>query len=413
MNEIIVRLPLVFSWAMRPFQIVFSRFKGVGINDLLIRAVAITLLALLFGGRSVSKFQLFGPIYIVDFLFLLITAITLVKSRFKFVWPIYFNTFVIVFIIFLSSFFRSDAPIDIIIRQFVLFIYAFSSYVVVGYLTSVNKKDDLKNLLVGLAAFSVVSQTFYLVFLLVSGKFVFGGFNYLSPVVVCGVIIWVCYLFSERKLSLSVLPSWLFALFLSFSFGHSSAVMAVGLIPFFYILLNTELKYRIYSLGLILILLGMFFYIFPQIIDDNASWRLVYWNIALNNIFSGMNWLFGFGFGQLYADEAARYIFLEIFGSSNDLQFENEGYYKAFHNSYITIFFHIGLLSIVFYITQIKAIFAKRSFYNNKENTFLGLSALGLAVWAYFNVVLELPHSAHYYWLVIFMCYHSQKRNGL
>jgi len=410
MEKNAVRLGSIWYWSAKPIKALSFRIEGGTLSGFLLFGIAFVLMALLLGGRTISKLQVIGPVYFVDLMFLILTLIVLYISKVRLLWPLYLGLFFIVFCFFLASFYRSDASIDIIVRQFVLFVYAFSSYVLVGYLLSVSKKRELVEILIGIGAMSVICQVFYLLLLLSFGMYEVGAFNYLSPLVVCGVIVWTCYLIAVRGFNWSVVPEWFFLVFLSVSFGHASAVLAVVIIPFLYLLLKAPLKYRLYVLMLGFGVTGAVLWVFPEIIDVNASWRLVYWGNAIDRIFTGWNWLFGFGFGQLYADDLTHYIFLDIFGSSNDLKMENEGYYKAFHNSYITIIFHIGVAGIMFVIPQIRAVFSRDGFYNSIENTFYALAALGLAVWAAFNVVLELPHSAHYYWLIVFLCYHSQNR---
>ncbi len=408
--EVNVRTESIWYWAKKTIGMVFIGKKEATLSDFLIRTLSLVFLLLLIGGLSVSKLKVAGPLYFIDFAFLIITVVIIVGSKIRIVWPIYLLSFVGVFFILLSSFYRSEAPPEIIIRQFALFIYPFCSYIIAGYLLSFSKEKSLVEMVIGLAALSVISQAIYIVMLIVTGKFVVGGFNYLSPLVVCGVIVWGCYLVSMRGLNKSIVPMWFCLILMSVSFGHSSAVMAVLSIPFLYFMLKASINYRLYVCMFLLCLLFLVLYVFPEIIDVNASWRLVYWENALKRIFSGWNWLFGHGFGQMYANEATLFIFLDIFESSNDLDQENEGYFKAFHNSFVTIFFHLGVLGWVFIFPQLRAVLLKSSCYENQVTVFYALSLLCLSVWVFFNVILELPHSAHYYWLILFLCFHSQNK---
>jgi len=411
MNESIENYRSIWHWSAKLVKATLVRLKGVTFSNLLLCGIAFVFIVLLIGGRAVSKLQVIGPVYFVDLMFLIFTLIALYISKARLLWPLYFGLFFIVFCFFLLSFYRSDAPIDIIVRQFVLFVYAFSSYVLVSYLLILSKKKELVEILIGVGAMSVIAQVFYLLLLFLLGRYEVGGFNYLSPLVVCGVIVWTCYLAATRGFNWSVVPEWSLMVALSVSFGHASAVLAVVIIPFLYLLLKAPLKYRMYVLMSGFWLVGAVFWFFPEIIDVNASWRLVYWDNAIDRIFIEWNWLLGHGFGQLYADDLIHYIFLDIFENNNDMDLDNEGYFKAFHNSYITILFHVGVVGLIFIVPQVSAVFAKVDFYASIENLFYALSILGLSVWAFFNVILELPHSAHYYWLIVFVCYHSQTRH--
>ena len=402
------QLPSIFYWSRHVIETILARTNDVVLSNILLRGIAIILLLLLLGGRSVTKLQLVGPLYLIDTLFLVLVIFSLIVSRLRVITPLFFITFIIIFFMLMLSIYKSDASLEIVIRQFALFIYAFSAYVLSGYLFSLSKENELTDLLVGIAALSVIFQTVYLAYLFLVGDYVYGGFNYLSPLVICGVIVWTCYIFSMRKISFLIIPEWIFLLMLSITFGHSSGVMAVILIPLICLMLRTPVNYRLYVLLTLSALVIFVFWLFPEIIDVNASWRLVYWETAINRIFTDWYWLFGFGFGAMYADDITHYIFLDIFNSSNDLNNEGEGYLKAFHNSFVTIFFHVGIIGLVLLLPQIRAVLLNINHYSSKENMFFALSLLGLSIWVFFNVVLELPHSAHYFWLFFFLCYHSQ-----
>jgi hypothetical protein len=410
MSEVNIRSESIWYWSKSIVKMAFTGGKQTTLSNLLIRAISFTLLLLLVGGLSVSKLKVVGPLYFVDLAFLTITLLIILLSNFRVVWHVYLISFLTVFVVFLSSFYRSEAPPEIITRQFALFVYPFCSYIISGYLLSLSREKTLTEMIIGLAALSVIAQTMYIILLIFSGKFVFGGFNYLSPLVVCGVIVWGCYLVSMRGLDKSLMPKWLFLILLAISFGHSSAVMAIISIPFIYILLKSSINYRLYVCLLFFFFLFLVLYMFPEIIDVNASWRFSYWENAMERIFSDWNWLFGHGFGQLYADDNTHYILLNLYESSNDLDRENEGYLKAFHNSFITIFFHLGILCSVFMLPQARSVFLKSSCYENTSIVFYALSLFCLSVWVFFNVILELPHSAHYYWLILFLCFNSQNK---
>ena len=78
------------------------------------------------------------------------------------------------------------------------------------------------------------------------------------------------------------------------------------------------------------------------------------------------------------------------------------------YNSFFTICFHTGFISLVLLLTPIKNI-VKYFFIDSsktqpdKNKVFLLLLLFSYMVWVSFNVVLELPHSAMLFWLVFFV----------
>ena len=390
------------------FECIFYNFgRGSTPDSRLLSYIGILLILLLVGGREVSKIKVFESLYLIDISFVILTISILIRTRFKLMSPIFLLAFISIFANLIVSYFISSAPIEIIIRQFVLFVYPFSCYVIVINLIHKYKIEELYRIIIGTAALSVVFQLFFLVYLIFTGSFDIAGFNYLSPLVVCGFIVWACYIFVLN--GFSALPQWFMLLVISLTFGHASAVLAIGLTPFLYLLFKSKIINRI---SILLLIIGLFYTVFvsyPGLVDMNASWRLSYWGDALDRLSLSYNWVFGFGFGELYANDNTRFIFTDLFGHDNDLSVVNEGYYKAFHNSYITIFFHIGIIGIVFLLPQIRALFITRSCYQNELFLVSTMAVFSLSVWVSLNVILELPHSAHYFWFLFYICFYLQQ----
>ena len=70
------------------------------------------------------------------------------------------------------------------------------------------------------------------------------------------------------------------------------------------------------------------------------------------------------------------------------------------HNSFLTIVFHNGFISLL-------ALFLPLFYYAFKlwplkKNFFMMIVFLGISVLSFFNVILELPHTSSVYWLVFF-----------
>lgn len=361
------------------------------------------IVCLLVGGRDFAKISLIGPLYLADFLYLLLFIYVVVKSGFRFFLP--FNLLIYLYsaCLLIYSLFVSSASLDVVLRQYMIVFYAATIYFVVSDIYLIDAVDDAVSMLKNISDISVVLQVLYLAVILVSGQFKLGGFNYLSPMVVVGVLIWVAKEVSLYNYSLRGLIAILIGIILSVTFGHSSAVLAVIVMMFSLTIFKSSLNVRIYSVLVSLFLVAFAFWYFPSLIDVNASWRLVYWFDAIERLYENRSYIFGEGFGELYANDKTHYIFLHYFDSSNDLAVDGEGYVKAFHNSYITMFFHLGLISLYFIYPQIRSLFFSDRVYQVDSNfLFLSISLIGLSVWAAFNVILELPLSAHLYWLVFY-----------
>ncbi|MEP5912741.1 MAG: hypothetical protein ABJ277_04665, partial [Flavobacteriaceae bacterium] len=141
------------------------------------------------------------------------------------------------------------------------------------------------------------------------------------------------------------------------------------------------------------------FYIFlPQFKDVNASWRLFYWGVAIEKTVDTL--LVGNGFGCPFINNEEIYNMIEVFGDDNDLlDSPEEKYIKAYHNSFITLLFHMGIFILLLAEPFVKSLLFLIKKNQNQENFFLVLSFLGMSTWCFFNVVLELPHSSLLYWL--------------
>jgi phosphate/sulfate permease len=73
------------------------------------------------------------------------------------------------------------------------------------------------------------------------------------------------------------------------------------------------------------------------------------------------------------------------------------------HNSVLTIVFHVGLIPALLFFTPLKKTFTQLFLKKSPADAnilFLVLALLGSLVWILFNVILELPHSSTYFWLV-------------
>ena len=191
-----------------------------------------------------------------------------------------------------------------------------------------------------------------------------------------------------------------FTFFMSFSFGHASAFLAVLTIVLYYLFLKINSKQRI--IGLLLIaLFSITLFALPQFRDGNVSWRLEYWGHIINNIVVDKYGILGNGFGEPYSTLEFGTEVFDHYGSNvlvNDYNVFSR-WMVAPHNSFLTLMFHIGIIPFMFIFYPIRKmlLLSFQEQEKTKELKFLMISMFGLIVWASFNVILELPHSSLYF----------------
>ena len=125
--------------------------------------------------------------------------------------------------------------------------------------------------------------------------------------------------------------------------------------------------------------------------------------------------IIGNGFGVPFFDEEIiKKLFHDIgstgfFGSDKPL----EAYTSTAHNFFVTVVFSIGLIPA---FLMLYPFFKSLSFHfggdakgTTPDARFIFMALVGSTVWAAFNVVLELPHSAGLYWLIYFTCLASME----
>jgi hypothetical protein len=371
---------------------------------IIIGFVFILFYLLLFLGTRFSTLQLVGVLHLFDALLMLIVFVSLffIRLRIKHKHIIFiFTLSCLYFIISLSNYYT----FSILVRQYALFAYmAFAYILFIGLVTNSTYFNQLMLSLKRLIFIGLFAQILYLLTLLLIGQYDPEEYNYLSPLVIMLVICCSAYAFSFSKgivlffiLSLCIL--------VSLSLGHSSAVLPIVIISFSHFFLNI----RFLIIKTIVFVIGVFFLIgailfIPSFSDANAIWRLGYWYLILNDLVVSKYSIFGNGFGVPYATEEIAYYLQVVQGATTGLGVGDESYLAASHNSFLTICFHIGLLPglLIFYpVIQ----FVRKVKYNSvsRDYRFLFLCLIGLMVWSSFNVILELPHSSLFFWLIYFL----------
>lgn len=370
------------------------------------------IIALLLLDTRFSKLPIVNSLFVHDFLLLIATIFALNRSELKFKFPSIFILIVISigYLAYSLLFYNLTGEYFLMIfRQYYIFFYLICCYVIANKI--LRKEAYIDNavfLIKQIAKLSLGLQLLYFVFLFATepGYSPLEGYSYLSGVAVMGLISFGAYAlvyYQGYKRLLLVL----FMLLITAMLGHASSFFALFLVVLlhFYILITPRMRFL--SIGFLLIIIVVLFQ-FPQFTDNNTIWRLMYWGHVLNIAVYDNFLLLGNGFGKPYMTiDFARQIASQI-GSTFMLTGVNiklERWVSPPHNSFLTMIHHIGVIPTLLIFVPLKNFF-KQIFFKNKtadnEKLFLFYSLFGLIVWVSFNVILELPHSAIYFWFVYF-----------
>jgi hypothetical protein len=374
--------------------------------------IVLYFLALLLFGKAFTKFSVIGPLYLHDAVLLLITLLAINRgklvSRFNSIWLLL--AIALLYLLVSLLFFHLRGPILLIaFRQFNLFLYMGCTFVVFNCV--VRNKADLSKPLALIRLLSILSVWLQLGligygFLFVPGFSLFGesDYNYFSPLAVFGIITYSAMIPAYEK---NVYLRWvklIFALLLSTTIGHSSAFLAVFVVILVYFLTQIKPLQRFIAVGICLTAVLML-ELLPSFRDVNASWRLLYWKHVLNNIVFQHYLILGNGFGRPYMTyDYALYLNDKLHSPIMiDELYPLARYLAPPHNSLLTIMFHVGMLPALLLFIPLGKFFDRillKSRSADPSVNFLVYALAGCFVWIMFNVILELPHSATFFWLV-------------
>jgi hypothetical protein len=233
-----------------------------------------------------------------------------------------------------------------------------------------------------------------------------GDYNYFSPLAVFGIITYSAMVLAYEENLWWKYIRYILVLFLSTTLGHSSAFLSVFVVLLIYFFTRITPLQRIMALGIvvgaIVVLKAL-----PEFRDVNASWRLYYWQHIMNNVVRQHYMVLGNGFGKPYMTYDYAVYLNEVLHSPNmmDEFYPMARYLVPPHNSILTIFFHVGLLPGLLVFVPLREygrqlLLRVRS--SEPYDNFLLYALAGCFTWICFNVILELPHSATYFWLVFF-----------
>lgn len=383
------------------------------VNSILRGTVFLLLVVLLLFGVSFTKFSLGGALYINDLVLAIVTGISFfVNPNAKI--PLGFFAFALVSILYfvLSFAFADKVPVVYIFRQFMICGYFIEAVII--FTSLFNNKQKFDQLLLFIKRFSlaaVIFDSLHAFFLYISGVSIYGDsvYVYISPLAVLGIMVYYALVLNgHERFKLFKL---LWALVLLVLTGHSSAVLGVVVMTILHLgsYMRPALKILTSSTGILAIPVALL--VFRSLSDANAIWRLVYWGVTIKKIFLDKIGILGHGFGVRYADEELSRILQEVYKFSATLKRDEDAFVTPLHNAFLTFSFHVGfLLTLVILVPIILAFMRGQAFRGNKviisrDERFLSHALAGLSIWVGFNVILELPHSSLFFWLVFFLFY--------
>jgi hypothetical protein len=355
----------------------------------------------------------------VALLFLVILALNRGKVRYRFRSILLLLSIAIIYLLLSFMLFHLRGKlIEMALRQFSIFLYMGCAWLLFN--VCVRDKSELYKPLYLIRLLSILSvwlQVGLMLygFLFVPGFSLFGqgDYNYFSPLAVFGIITYSAMVLAWEKNVWWKYVRFALVLFLSTTLGHSSAFLSVFVVLLIYFFSRITPLQRIIALGIvaasILVLNAL-----PEFRDVNASWRLFYWQHIMHNVVYQHDLVLGNGFGKPYMTYDYAVYLNEVLHSPNmmDQFYPMARYLVPPHNSILTVLFHVGLIPGLLFFVPLRGYGRQlllRSRPTEPSDSFLLYALAGCFVWISFNVILELPHSATYFWLVFFTAAYAFK----
>ena len=365
-------------------------------------------------GTAFSKFRLVGPIHLYDFLLILVTLwavkdFTQRPSKII-LWPtISLVAISGAYLLWSLSWYQND--LDLSVRQYALFGYVACYYLIVYSFISGQTLTYLVRFMVLLGVSGAAIQLGYHLFNLLSTsgylQNLFTDFNFYSHIGFMAIFV----LQAATLCFLSNIWKWFFlgAIMLCLlTMGHQSSTIVTLLTitgAFFFIRAGLRLKLLLVA-ALVALPVLLFNFVPSYFQDHNSLWRLIYWKLTLKEMILDYYAVLGHGFGVKYVNqEILDALRTQINSPWMEVRPE-EQFLSPPHNSFLTIAFHIGLVWLVLLViplmNAIRYLFNRSAHNPSPSKDFLLISLIGVTTWSCFHVVLELPHSSGFYWLIYF-----------
>lgn len=374
-------------------------YSKINIKNFIFKSLKLVMWLLLIFGDSFTKINIVGTLYLYDFILIILFLLSIINFSIP-KKDIFFLVFIIIALLYLLISFYTGDKLIYTIRQFMIVGYFIFTYFIFQKIKS--KSDELLVFIFKLSKVSIFLQLGYFIIVLIKGNSLFDDFNYLSPFSVMLLPIYCSKVLIFEKDDFKKIAKVFLVLVISTMVGHSSAFLSVFSTILLYFMLMSNIKFILISSVITIVLILSLYIFLPQFQDANANWRMYYWGVAIKNTME--NYFLGNGFGKSFITDLQIQEMVSIFGDDNDLlDSEGERYYKAFHNSFVTLFFHLGIFILFLYKPFYLVIKNILSSSRIPQINALALSFLGVTIWCFFNVILELPHSSILFWLIFFL----------
>lgn len=357
-------------------------------------------------GTYFTKFHVAGPLYLHDVLLLAVVLLSVLRLKTTYAFPPVLLMLGISMVYLIISLALRSTPASLTFRQYAIFGYCLLYYLLFNKTYSKVGLDSHIRFLYVVGLLAALLQLGYVVNLVLNGNSPFEDYNYFSPAVVTGLCVGAAAWLSADRSWLMRGAGFVFVLFLSTTTGHSSSFLAVFTVgvAFLFLRVNQRSKVIMLSAGLTAIL--VLWWLLPQFQDANASWRIITWGHFLHQAIVENYGLIGNGFGVPFFDNDLVQELYSRLGSMGffDPSRPNDIYLSTGHNFFLTLAFTIGFIPALLIFAPFVSAF--RYFLSpgqsSREGEFLLLSLVGASMWAAFNVIVELPHSAGLFWLIYF-----------
>lgn len=369
------------------------------------------LLALTVFGKTFSKLQIFSlglntdhGLFAHDMLLLIIATLCLVQFRWR-KNRLFFVEFVIVIslIYLVYSFIIVEANnYFYVIRQYSIFGYMAIVYIITKHFFEEGVLKNTPKIILFLGFCSILIQTIYSINIFLLDSLDFNQRNAYSPMIKMGIIFFSVYVVTSSKINtIYKAPLFVFCFLISLTIGHDSVYLSLVLSASIYIFIISSKKLKFIISFVLIVLFFITMNYIPSFTDVNANWRLIFWEDMAKRIAD--NYFFiGEGFGvNLVSEETLKVLnnLMSYHGYNVSLVGE-ERFTNGPHNSFLTIAFHNGLISLLTLFLPL--FYYAFKLWPLKKNLFMMLVFLGISVLSFFNVILELPHTSSVYWLVFF-----------
>ncbi len=370
---------------------------------------------LLLFGKEFTKFKVIGPLYLHDLYLGILTLVALnnrKKLTLRFIPVLIIILIAFIYLAFSLVYYKPRGEMLIItFRQFNLIVYLLCSYLLFNLLVKDNSTiRKVISLIWYVSGASVILQIIFILYgyLFINNFSLFkeGEYNYFSPLIIFGIISYGAISLAFEEKILPRFLKFLGCLVLSTTLGHASAFLSIFCIGLLYFFMRIKPIQRLIAVCIILSALLILF-LLPQFRDANAGWRLLYWGHVLKESVVTKYGVLGSGFGQPFMSyDFAVYINETIHSAiMMDDYYPLARYLSPPHNSWLSFIFHIGLLPALLFLVPLKNVWLTIMLSPlpvNRNKSFLLLVFVGCFIWVAFNVILELPHSAVYFWLIYF-----------